>query len=88
MVDPIEERIEIDVNDPVGSLGDVAPGTVNCHVGRTIRQRMERDLYLMLNPRLDHLLEVNDFFVRLIKECRNTPDFAPFAPRRRCRFCH
>jgi hypothetical protein len=59
-------------------LGEVGARVVAATQGlelRTIRQRMERDLYLMLNPRLDHLLEVNDFFVRLIKECRNSPDY-------------
>lgn len=59
-------------------LGEVGARVVAATQGldlRTIRQRMERDLYLMLNPRLDHLLEVNEFFVRLIKECRNTPDY-------------
>lgn len=59
-------------------LGEVGARVVAATHGldlRIIKQRMERDLYLMLNPRLDHLLEVNDFFVRLIKECRNSPDY-------------
>lgn len=59
-------------------LGEVGARVVAATHGlhlRTIKQRMERDLYLMLNPRLDHLLEVNDFFVRLIRECRKTPDY-------------
>jgi Replication-relaxation len=59
-------------------LGEVGARVVAATQGldlRTIKQHMERDLYLMLNPRLDHLLEVNDFFVRLIRECRNTPDY-------------
>jgi hypothetical protein len=70
-------------------LGEVGARVVAATQGldlRAIKQRMERDLYLMLNPRLDHLLEVNDFFVRLIKECRTTPrhDVTRWWGERRC----
>jgi hypothetical protein len=42
---------------------------------KQLRYRLERDLDLVSSPRLQHLVEVNDFFIRLITYCRAKPGF-------------
>lgn len=41
MVDPIEDRIEVDVYDPVATLFDEALGGGDRHVGRALRPKPE-----------------------------------------------
>jgi len=41
VVDPIEERIEVYVHDPVASFFDEAPGGIDRHVGRTLGPKPE-----------------------------------------------
>jgi hypothetical protein len=40
---------------------------------KVITYRMERDLELVRNQRLLHIVETNDFFVHLITRCRQAP---------------
>jgi hypothetical protein len=42
---------------------------------KALRRRMERDLALVNSPRLSHLVEANDFFVQLVKRCRQVPGY-------------
>jgi len=42
---------------------------------KQLRYRLERDLDLVNSPRLQHLVEVNDFFIQLTTRCRAKPGF-------------
>jgi hypothetical protein len=52
----------------------VAAATLGIEL-KQLRYRLERDLDLVNSPRLQHLVEVNDFFVSLITRCRAKPGF-------------
>lgn len=59
-------------------LGELGARVVASRLGfdlKVIRHRMERDLELVRNQRLFHIVETNDFFVHLIKRCRQVPGY-------------
>lgn len=60
------------VLDEIGAR--VAASTLGIEL-QQLRYRLERDLELVNSPRLRHLVEVNDFFVRLLTRSRALPGF-------------